>query len=115
MNPQPVRSAARAFNPGTYPPGGGFGVEIGVGVGPPGAARERRPIIRIAVVAHRGSAEVAVSGLSPPRHPPFVGRDCEVATIAAHLDAARAGAGSVVLLADEPGIGTSRLLAELAD
>jgi hypothetical protein len=43
MNPQPVRSAARAFNPGTYPPGGGFGVELGVGVGPPGAGRARTP------------------------------------------------------------------------
>lgn len=45
---------------------------------------------------------------------PFVGRERELATLRAHLDAAKGGAGGVVLVAGEPGIGKTRLLAELA-
>src|SRR4051794_8981194 len=44
----------------------------------------------------------------------FVGRDRELALLAARLDDAVAGRGSLVLLAGEAGIGKSRLCAELA-
>jgi hypothetical protein len=42
----------------------------------------------------------------------FVGRQQELATLCAHLAAARTGQGGLVLLAGEPGIGKTRLLAE---
>jgi predicted ATPase len=45
---------------------------------------------------------------------PFVGREAELAALAADLDAAIAGRGGVVLLAGEPGIGKTRLARELA-
>jgi DNA-binding CsgD family transcriptional regulator/tetratricopeptide (TPR) repeat protein len=46
--------------------------------------------------------------------PPFVGREAELAALTAELDAALAGSGGVVLVAGEPGIGKTRLAAELA-
>jgi DNA-binding SARP family transcriptional activator len=45
---------------------------------------------------------------------PCFGRDRELATLLGHVDAAAAGGGGVVLLRGEPGIGKTRLLAELA-
>jgi DNA-binding NarL/FixJ family response regulator/tetratricopeptide (TPR) repeat protein len=45
----------------------------------------------------------------------LVGRETESAALAAALERLRGAAGTVVLLTGEPGIGKSRLLAELAD
>jgi predicted ATPase len=45
---------------------------------------------------------------------PFVGRERELAQIAAALDGARAGRGQLVMLAGEPGIGKTRTAQELA-
>src|SRR5262249_19869700 len=78
-------------------------------------ALDGRPIIRTAVVLHHDRVEVAVSGFPPPSRTPFVGRDSELATLAAHLAGAGPGAGRVGLGAGEPGIGKTRLLAELAE
>lgn len=48
-----------------------------------------------------------------PESLPVVGRDRELATLRQHLDAALAGRGSVVSLVGEPGVGKSRLAAEV--
>jgi predicted ATPase/DNA-binding CsgD family transcriptional regulator len=45
---------------------------------------------------------------------PLVGREAELAALAADLDGATGGQGGVVLLAGEPGIGKTRLAEELA-
>ena len=45
----------------------------------------------------------------------LVGRDAELAALAASLDAARAGAGSLVLVSGEPGIGKTALVEALAE
>jgi predicted ATPase len=45
---------------------------------------------------------------------PFVGRSRELADLSIAIDAARSGAGSLVLVTGEPGIGKTRLIAELA-
>jgi predicted ATPase len=46
---------------------------------------------------------------------PFVGRERELAALEAHLDRLADGAGGVVLIAGEPGIGKTRLSLELAE
>ncbi|HET8826914.1 MAG TPA: AAA family ATPase, partial [Terriglobales bacterium] len=46
--------------------------------------------------------------------PAFVGRDEEMAVLTRALDEARAGAGSAILVIGDPGIGKSRLSAEVA-
>ncbi|HET9722292.1 MAG TPA: ABC transporter substrate-binding protein, partial [Actinomycetota bacterium] len=46
---------------------------------------------------------------------PFVGREPEMAVARQVLDAALAGSGGILLVTGEPGIGKSRLLAELRD
>ncbi len=56
----------------------------------------------------------------PDRHtllnpdPPFVGRETEIETLTRRLEEARRGRGSATLVIGEPGIGKSRLSAELA-
>jgi tetratricopeptide (TPR) repeat protein len=61
---------------------------------------------------------VTTSGQTPEtRAPParvFVGRQRELAELEAHLEAASAGHGGLVLLGGEPGVGKTRLLGELA-
>ena len=47
--------------------------------------------------------------------PPLIGRDRELAAMAAALERVRDGAGGALAVEGEPGIGKSRLLAELAD
>lgn len=49
----------------------------------------------------------------PASHSPFVGRQRELGSLLAQLDAAGEGLGRLVLLAGEPGIGKTRLLGEL--
>ncbi|MBA4182099.1 MAG: hypothetical protein C0506_16050, partial [Anaerolinea sp.] len=49
------------------------------------------------------------------RETPFVGREQELATLTAWLEAAAHGEGGIALISGEPGIGKSRLLRELAD
>src|SRR6478672_11676139 len=53
----------------------------------------------------------------PPRadRSPLVGRDVELAAGRRLLDAVRAGSGGGLLVCGEPGIGKSRLIAELMD
>jgi predicted ATPase len=46
---------------------------------------------------------------------PFVGRERELAMLVERLDAARHGQGGAVLIAGEPGIGKTRVLAEMAE
>jgi len=49
----------------------------------------------------------------PGLHSPMVGRDAEFAQLTGLLDIARAGAGRVAAVIGEPGVGKSRLIAEL--
>ena len=56
--------------------------------------------------------ELPVAGRSFAR--PFVGRTQELADLAAALGDAADGHGSLLLLTGEPGIGTTRLMGELA-
>ena len=59
------------------------------------------------------AARIAASPLAPDATAPFVGRHSEVARLRTLLAEAAAGRGHVVLVEGEPGIGKSRLLAEL--
>jgi DNA-binding SARP family transcriptional activator len=60
------------------------------------------------------TATPAAAGESDPAAPPLVGRDAELGRLLAALDeAARSACEKCVLVSGEPGIGKSRLLAEL--
>lgn len=59
------------------------------------------------------AARIVASPLAPDAVAPFVGRQTEVARLRTLLAEAAAGRGHVVLIEGEPGIGKSRLLAEL--
>lgn len=61
--------------------------------------------------ARDGSAD---PGGEPPHGEPLLGRDREQSLLAAELGAALAGAGRVATVVGEPGIGKTRLAAELA-
>jgi AAA ATPase-like protein len=62
-----------------------------------------------------GAQQVAPpAGTGRPSTRPFVGRDQELADLAAALEEAASGHGSLVLVTGEPGIGKSRLMSELA-
>ncbi len=63
-----------------------------------------------------GALDQAVPLVLDPRGSsrPFVGRSKELSELAAALDEAGAGRGSLVLLSGEPGIGKTRLMSELA-
>lgn len=78
---------------------------------PPFALKGKKKLVRAARIlsAQRGLDRSDGSGGSP-----LVGRDAELGLLREALDRARGGAGSVVELVAEPGMGKSRLVAELA-
>jgi class 3 adenylate cyclase/tetratricopeptide (TPR) repeat protein len=55
------------------------------------------------------------AGAALLRHTPFTGRMAELRRLTRRLGETRAGQGGVVLVAGEPGIGKTRLLAEVAE
>ena len=65
------------------------------------------------VVAHRLGRVMRARISTVDDEPPLLGRDRELATLLAAAKRAREGAGSVVEIVGEPGIGKSRLLAEV--
>jgi class 3 adenylate cyclase/tetratricopeptide (TPR) repeat protein len=71
-----------------------------------------QPVEALAVGAHRGGL-VPAQGGPPQEGIPLLGRATEMAVLTARLDDARASRGRVVELVGEPGIGKSRLVAEL--
>ena len=68
---------------------------------------------RDALVAHDVHRPAGVKEAAPEREVPFVGREREIAILTASLAPVRLGFGSLVELIGEPGIGKSRLVAEL--
>ncbi len=72
---------------------------------------KRAPVHAFSVVGARRARAGAVTGSG--HQLPFVGRDAEMHTLDVMLTAARAGAGAVVEIVGAPGIGKSRLVAEL--
>jgi DNA-binding CsgD family transcriptional regulator len=67
-----------------------------------------------AEIGRRDGRRLAVLGLATSSTPVVRGRDAELASIGVQLDRVRSGAGAVVLVEGEPGIGKSRLLEEAA-
>jgi class 3 adenylate cyclase/tetratricopeptide (TPR) repeat protein len=94
----------------------------------PFAVKGRRALVGAELVGEpRGSARRAGAAAPPPAGraahvdaprapggPPLVGRDDELATLRDALAEAQGGNGRIVELVGEPGIGKSRLLAEVA-
>ena len=72
----------------------------------------RRGYRFVAPVTEGAGASVAPAPAE--RREPFVGRDAQLAALRAALERSAAGSLHAVLLAGEPGIGKTRLLAELA-
>ncbi|MCY7378969.1 MAG: AAA family ATPase [Gemmatimonadaceae bacterium] len=66
-------------------------------------------------VTPSSSSEAASRKFEPLFPLPLVGRDAELATLAARLDAARSGTGGTTLIAGAGGIGKSRLVAAMCD
>ena len=61
-----------------------------------------------------GSDRPQGSALLGPSRAPFVGRERELNALLQRMAAAERGEGGVVLISGEPGVGKSRLLAEIA-
>jgi hypothetical protein len=70
----------------------------------------RRPLDRSLGTQPRAEEAASRAAIVPA----LVGREAELGRLRQRLGAARAGRGSLVLLAGEPGIGKTRLTAELA-
>jgi class 3 adenylate cyclase len=70
--------------------------------------------VQAAQVIGRSLAAKALQWLDEARNGPFVGREQEVCRLTACWEEVRAGRGQVVLVSGEPGIGKSRLAANLA-
>ena len=93
-------------------------LRTGLGIAPSAETRALAEEIRAA--EQTGSAAI-VAPQAPPGVPAivrraggaFVGRDAPLARLAAALDRARAGERRLVLIGGEPGIGKTRLMAEL--
>src|SRR5919197_1386747 len=71
-----------------------------------------RAIVRAGETGQRARRRLADLGQATSPAPIVRGRDAELASIGVQLHRVRAGAGAVVLVEGEPGIGKSRLLAE---
>ena len=82
-------------------------LELGADTGGPGAT----PIRAFQAERDRPSLPAALGGLALG---PFVGRDAEMARLRAAWTEAKAGDRRAVLVAGEPGVGKSRLAAEVA-
>jgi DNA-binding SARP family transcriptional activator len=68
-----------------------------------------------AILRHDAALDAPRQTSPPPASRSFVGRERELAELAAGLDEAAAGNGRLFLLGGEPGIGKSRLAEEIAD
>lgn len=66
------------------------------------------------VRAHRVGAPAAPADRTPVELPPLVGREQDLALLLDGVRSAVAGSGAVIVVVGEPGIGKSRLTAELA-
>jgi class 3 adenylate cyclase/predicted ATPase len=66
-------------------------------------------------VLRSGAAESRFDALHASGLTPFIGREEEIGLLLLRWNQAKGGSGQVVMLAGEPGIGKSRVLAELRD
>ncbi|HEY5775433.1 MAG TPA: AAA family ATPase [Xanthomonadales bacterium] len=73
---------------------------------------EQPPPARRFEFADLGTIDIAQLDLGRPQLTPLIGRSEERQTLARKLDAAAAGAGSIVLIGGEPGVGKTRLAEE---
>ena len=90
----------------------GSGVATGQG-GPAGAGAD--PAIAHAADERRPPEDTTIAAPEIPLHEtPLVGRATEIARLRHLFDDAARGFGSVVIITGEPGVGKSRLVAELA-